>query len=230
MYVYDVTGADGVKKLEVNSYVLHSSEDDEPEIEMGDKNGTAGNYSQTKGQGFTNEYQTVDLTFRKEVSGNQASKDKYFKFTVALTGGIRNDIINVDITNADGTVQSNAATLDTYEGETNPTRLTFDGDGNLTQTFYLQHGQEIVIRGLPAGVTYNVTEAEEDYKSTGSGVQEYEDQTGGTTAKDDIKTSYLNTRDGVIPTGVAMAVAPFAALTAAAGAGILAVTRKRREK
>ncbi len=228
VYVYDATGRDGVKKLEIGGYVLHSSEDDNPEISMGDGNGSTGSYVGTKEQGFTNEYQTVDLTFRKEVSGNQASKDKYFKFTVALTSGIANDIVKVDITNADGTVQANAATLDEYENQKNPTQLTFDGNGQATGTFYLQHGQQIVIQGLPAGVAYEVTEAAEDYKSESAKVQEYTGAVSGTTAGEDIKTSYLNTREGAIPTGVATAAAPFAVLTAAAGAGILIVTRKKR--
>ncbi len=230
VYVYDATGADGVKKLKIEGYVLHSSDNDEPEIAMGSENGSTGNYVDTKNQGFTNEYQTVDLTFRKEVSGNQASKDKYFKFTVALTKGIANDIVKVDITGADGEIPSNAATQDEYEGKTNPAELTFDASGNITQDFYLQHGQQIVIRGLPADVAYNITEAAEDYKSTAAGVQEYKNPVNGTTAKTDIQTSYLNIREGVIPTGVATAVAPFAVLTAAAGAGILIVSRKKRAR
>ncbi len=228
VYVYDATGEDGAKKLEISGYVLHSSEDDSPEIAMGESNGSTGRYTDTKDQGFTNEYQTVDLTFRKEVSGNQASKDKYFKFTAALTNGIAGDIVKVDITNADGTVPSNAATLDAYENQENPTQLTFDGDGKATGTFYLQHGQQIVIQGLPADVAYDITEAAEDYKSEPAKVQDYTGAVNGTTAREDIKTSYLNTREGTIPTGVATAVAPFAALTAAAGAGILLVTRRKR--
>ena len=147
---------------------------------------------------------------------------------MTLSEGIENDIVKVDITDANGTVLSNAATLDEYEGLTNPTELTFDDQGKATGTFYLQHDQQIVIQGLPDGVAYDVTEVAEDYKSTAAGVQDYTNPVKGTTAKEDIKTSYLNTRDGMIPTGVAVAVAPFAALTAAAGAGILAVTRKKR--
>lgn len=227
VYVYDATEGDNVKKLKISGYVLHSSEDDSPEIAMGDNNGSAGSYTETKGQGFTNEYQTVDLTFRKEVSGNQASKDKYFKFTATLTSGIPNDVVNVDIAGADGTLLSNTATLDAYKNEKNPTQLTFDGSGKATGTFYLQHGQQIVIQGLPADVAYDITEAAEDYKSEPAEVQGYTDPVNGNTARKDIKTSYLNRREGTIPTGVATAVAPFAVLTAAAGAGILIVTRKR---
>lgn len=229
VYVYDATEAEGPKKLKVAGYVLHSSENDNPEIAMGSSNGSEGTYIETKEQGFTNKYQTVDLTFRKEVSGNQASKDKYFKFTASLTKGIPNDIIKVDITDADATVMSNAATKDEYEGEPNPAQLTFDASGNLTQTFYLQHGQQIILRGLPADVEYSITEEAEDYKSGEAGVADYNDPVNGKTAVEtDIRTSYLNTREGKIPTGVAVAVAPFAVLTAAAGAGILFITRRKR--
>ena len=37
-----------------------------------------------KTDGFTNEYKSKDLVFKKEVVGNQASRDKYFEFTLKL--------------------------------------------------------------------------------------------------------------------------------------------------
>ncbi len=216
------------KKLKIGGYVLHANADDLP---TGDGYGTTDANPAGKSQGFTNEYKTVDLTFRKEVTGSQASKDKYFKFTVEFTGGIPNDEVAVDLTKADATVMENAATQNPYEGMPNPNSLTFGKDGTVTGTFYLQHGQEIMIEGLPMSVNYEITEAAEDYKSTPMGVDGYSDPNRGTTdaeGKPAIKTSFLNTRDGFIPTGIAVAVAPFAGLTLIAGIGILCVTKKRK--
>ncbi len=41
--------------------------------------------SATKSEGILNKYDTSDIKFSKKVTGNQASKDKFFKFTVTLT-------------------------------------------------------------------------------------------------------------------------------------------------
>ena len=103
-------------------------------------------------------------------------------------------------------------------------------DGTVTQKFYLQHGQEIKIQGLAKDTKYTVTENKEDYKSTVAGVVDYTDAVDGTIASTDLKTSYLNTRDGVIPTGVIMTVAPFAAVTLLGGAGVVIMAMKKKRK
>lgn len=52
----------------------------------------------------------------------------------------------------------------------------------------------------------------------------------GTIASKDLTTGYLNTRDGVIPTGVIMAVAPFAVVTLLGGAGVVTMVMKKNKK
>lgn len=227
VYVEDASDVDG-KKLTIAGYVLHSNTDDAPDITMGDDNGSGGAYTATKSQGFTNIYDTSDLTFRKEVAGNQASHDKYFEFTVAITDAVAGTVYDVDITGADATSGTNAATIAANTGKTNPTSLTVGDDGTVTQKFYLQHGQEVKIQGIAKDTNYAVTENAEDYKSTAAGVTDYTDAVNGTVASADLKTSYLNTRDGVIPTGVAMAVAPFAAVTLFGGIGAVTMVMKKK--
>lgn len=227
VYVEDASDVDG-KKLTIAGYVLHSNTDDAPDITMGDDNGSGGAYTATKSQGFTNTYDTSDLTFRKEVAGNQASHDKYFEFTVAITDAVAGTVYDVDITGADATSGSNAATIAANTGKTNPTSLTVGDDGTVTQKFYLQHGQEVKIQGIAKDTNYAVTENAEDYKSIAAGVTDYTDAVNGTVASADLKTSYLNTRDGVIPTGVAMAVAPFAAVTLFGGIGAVTMVMKKK--
>lgn len=71
-------------KLEIAGYVLHSNADDAPDVSLGENNGSTGSYVATKSQGFTNSYDTSDIIIGKKVSGNQASRDKYFEFTVNI--------------------------------------------------------------------------------------------------------------------------------------------------
>lgn len=213
------------KKLAIAGYVLHSNEDD---ITMGDGNGTVNTDPTGKSQGFTNTYDTSDLTIRKEVSGNQASHDKYFEFTVEITEAKPGTVYQVDLTGAEAVSGTNSATIEANTGKINPTTLTVGEEGTVTGKFYLQHGQEIKIQGLAKDTTYNVTENAEDYKSTAAGVTGYTDEVEGTIASADLKTSYLNTRDGAIPTGVVMTVAPFAAVTLLGGIGAVSIIMKKK--
>ena len=138
VYVNDASDDTG-KKLTIAGYVLHSNEDDDPDVAMGDDAGSTGAYVATKSQGFTNSYDTSDLTFRKEVSGNQASRDKYFEFTVKIAAAVPGTVYQVDLTGADATSGSNASTIAENTGKTNPDSLTIGEDGTVTQKFYLQH-------------------------------------------------------------------------------------------
>ena len=58
--------------------------DDEPDVAAGENFGSTGAYTDKKSQGFTNSFDTSDLTLRKQVTGNQASRDKYFEFTLNI--------------------------------------------------------------------------------------------------------------------------------------------------
>lgn len=237
VYVEDDSDENG-KKLKIAGYVLHSNEDDT--IETGDDFGTNVNATlENKSQGFTNEYTTSDLTFRKEVTGNQASKDKYFEFTVTIANATPGTVYDVDIANADGQSIANTATIEANKGKTNVTSLTVDENGKVEQKFYLQHGQQIEIQGIAEDTTYTVTENAEDYKSTANAadasvvtIQDGTDSapTQGTIADKDLTTGYLNTRSGVIPTGVLMTVAPFAAVTLLGGFGAATIMMKKKRE
>lgn len=144
----------------------------------------------TKNDTITNVYSSQDLTFGKAVTGNQGSKDKYFKYTVEISNiSAANAKLSVDLDGADTAVPAspNAATNAGYAGKTNPavliadTARTIAADGytvtavtsgeapdtvttyTITAEYYLQHGQYITIQGLPKGASYSVTEDAEDY-------------------------------------------------------------------
>ena len=226
VYVNDDSSADG-KKLTIAGYVLHSNESD---IKAGDDLGSTNANPDGKSQGFTNKYDTSDLTFKKEVSGNQASHDKYFKFTVTIKDAVPGTVYNVNRLNAEETSKSNAATITENAGKTNPDKLTVGTDGTVTKEFYLQHGQEITIQGIAKASKYSVTENKEDYKSTAAGVADYIAPASGTIESADLKTSYLNTRAGVIPTGVIMTVAPFAAVTLLGVVGMVKIRMSKKRE
>ena len=242
VYVNDASAdVDGAltKKLTIAGYVLHSNENDEPDVAAGADFGSTGAYVATKSQGFTNSYDTSDLTLRKQVTGNQASRDKYFEFTLNIDKAQPNTKYDVVIDDADATSKANAATIEANAGQTNVTSITTDGAGKATQKFYLQHGQQITVQGLAKDTTYAVTENTEDYKSTANTkdapVVDTKADTeaapvDGTIVSTDLTTGFLNTRDGVIPTGVIMAVAPFAVVTILGGAGIVTMVMKKNKK
>lgn len=228
VYVNDAS-TETEKKLTIAGYVLHSNENDEPDVAAGENAGSTGTYVATKSQGFTNEYDTSDLTFKKEVAGNQASHDKYFKFTVKITGAVKGTVYTVDVTGADDQSKTNAATIAENAGKENVKTMTVGDDGTISQDFYLQHGQEIKIQGIAKDTKYDVTEEKEDYKSEAKAVTGYTDDVSGKIVSTDLKTSYKNTRDGVIPTGVIMTVAPFAAVTLLGAAGMVTIKMRKKE-
>ena len=218
VYVTDNDGA-----LEVSSYVLHTGTDAPA---AGDDKGSAGVALGDKSSGYTNTYDTSNLTFSKTVSGNQASRDKYFAFTVTIRGAVAGTVYDVDLTKADVNISANPNDATTCIGNavTQPQRLTVPADGTVNQVFYLQHGQEITIKGLAKDTVYSVTENAEDYKSSNpNGIT-------GTIASDDVTAAFTNTRSGVIPTGVLLTVAPFATIMAVGAVGIIVMVGKKRKR
>ena len=250
--VYVTDNGSGV--LEVSSYVLHTKDDD---VAINETMGSADVATQLaalddKTDGFTNEYHVKDRAFAKGVTGNQASRDKYFKFTVKVGGLIDGKSYTVSLGsdgdnatldgNADATSGTNSATITANQGQTNPDSVT----GAQLETgvnFYLQHGQSIVIRGLSENATYEITEDAEDYKSIAAGVNEYTDPTA--TDPDDatiatigavagsnktVKTSFLNERSGIIPTGVLLSVGPWVLLGAVLLGGVIFFAVRSKKK
>ena len=243
VYVTD----DGNGALKVSSYVLHTEDAD---VKIGSNMGSndtgstskaqpAGEPLEDKTDGFTNEYKANDLTFKMEVSGNQASRDKWFALTLKLDNLTAGDKYTVSLAddgdpntadgNADAVSGNTAATIPANAGKTNVTELTVSPDGTVEQTFYLQHGQSIAVRSLPLNAAYDVSENEEDYLAKESALEGFKDPVRGTTEKD-VLTSYLNIRDGVIPTGVPLALLPGLGAVAAGGAGLALFAIRRRHR
>lgn len=235
VYVED----DGSGALSVDGYILHAADSAVP---AGANAGSAGENTQTdnKSQGFTNVYESYELTVSNTVSGNQASHDKYFKINVKIENAPANAVYNVSLAddnndstadgNADVSPTANSATV--YTGMTNPASITVNASGTVEQDFYLQHGQSIVIRGITPETKYTVTETQEDYKPSVTATSGTVDNAGNkvtvTSADADNTVAFTNSRAGTIPTGVIVTVLPYA-ITAACAAALLILLRKKKE-
>ena len=140
-----------------------------------------------KSEGIRNRYNTGDLSFEKIVTGNQASRDKFFKFTLTLTGDIADKIKNTAVFVIDE--ESTMAVVSDWENVNDKpndvtafTKGTIFTANNATVTngtqkiryvsgaqlkegysFYLQDGQRVKINGLPCGVGYELQEVQDDY-------------------------------------------------------------------
>ena len=231
--------------LQITGYVLHT---DVGNVALSAAtNGSedvadAGNALDDKTDGFTNEYVSKDLKVEKEVTGNQASRDKYFEFTVTATNVTDADsyVVSLADDNNDNTNDGSASatsgaaktggTIAANAGKTNPTVVT-GAQLKAGQKFYLMHGQSIVIRGLAPNAGYTVTENAEDYASA---VKSGDTNSGtiGTVAGENkmAVAGFTNTRDGVIPTGVLVTVIPGAAIVAGAAAAFAAKRKGRKEE
>lgn len=265
VYVEDVTPDSGAKTLTVSKYILHATADtitinettygSDGQVISGKTTQEPGvATSDYKSQGFTNEYSSYDLTFSKTVTGNQGSKDKYFAFTVAISGAVAGTVFDVSYANDDNpnttdgnadtsiSANPNSATTCINENVTQPNKLTVGVDGTVSQVFYLQHGQSIAIRGLAEGTKYTITEAVEDYSASAAITGDADaaanasiatngivaDSTTGITA--DTVVAYTNNRAGTIPTGVLLSVAAPAGVGTVMLGGIayLLLKNKRR--
>ena len=229
VYVVD----DGNGTLSVDGYVMHS-DPGAPDLSTNNGSGQVssnGTAVADKVDGFVNTYDSWDLYVGKTVEGNQGSRDKYFAFTIKVSGLDPDQELAIDLQNADSAAGSNPAT--TVTG-TNPTTMEANADGDATATVYLQHDQYVVVKGIPLNKSYEVTEDAEDYKSEAINTTinsiTFDDATSGTGIQADIHTGYTNTRDGIIPTGILLSATPWILIGVVVIAGLAFFAIRSRRK
>lgn len=213
--------------LKVSNYILYP----------GTKTDTSNVEQNAKDDGFTNTYTTYDLTLTKTVTGNQGDRDKYFVFTIEITGAVEGTVYTVDLSGADenptvdGVQQVNSDTL---------TATT----GSVTATYYLKSGQSIVIQGLTKDTKYTIEEKSysTDGYTTSNTVKVGEGQAAAsieplTTGEKTMGTgdnivTFTNHKEGAVPTGILLETAPYLILGAVVVAGlvVLFATRRRRSR
>ena len=161
---------------------------------------------------FDNLYSAGELEVHKDVEGIMGNKDKYFKFTVQLTGE-EGKTYQDSYAITGGSYDANPASIEIKPGETTEA------------TFYLKDDDTIHIENLPYGVEYKVSETPvADYVTTETGTE-------GEVNEAVEQANFTNTKGGTVDAGVVLDSAPYLfTLTGAAGVGLLLTLRRRHQK
>ena len=161
---------------------------------------------------FDNFYSAGELEVHKDVEGIMGNKDKYFEFTVQLTGE-EGKTYQDSYAITGGSYDANPASIEIRPGETTKA------------TFYLKDGDTIHIENLPYGVEYKVSETPvADYVTTETGTEGEVDEAVE-------QANFTNTKGGTVDAGVVLDSAPYLfTLTGAAGVGLLLTLRRRHQK
>ncbi|MBQ6229844.1 MAG: hypothetical protein IJJ74_01865 [Eubacterium sp.] len=198
-----------------------------------------------KSDKYVNSYTTYSLTAGKQVTGNQGSKDKYFKFTITLTGDVVADDNYYTVVTAGYDTTPTKTDSTSYETMTQPSDANTSADGVQIKgstlksglDVYLKHGQYIKIEGIPSGAGYKVAEEAEKYTSTASSstnTVSYSsfnamDDVEGTLTGDKV-VGFKNNKDGVIPTGILLSATPWIIIGVVVVAGIVFFAVRSRKK
>lgn len=209
-YLDVVVVADENDVLHVNSYVLRDA---------ATTIGIDGKYTtdpDDKSSGYINSLTQHDFEFSKTIAGNQGDKNKRFDFTLNITGA-NPGVYPVEANDVTG----------------NPTSITVGANGTATGEYSLTDGSTVKIIGLNAGAVCTVSEDADDYTAThslDSATAVTGASSGNITLDSDHSVAFTNTREGIIPTGVIMTIAPFAIGICVFGAIILFIICRRKRR
>lgn len=161
---------------------------------------------------FDDLYSAGELEVHKDVEGIMGNKEKYFKFTVQLTG-------------EEGKTYQDSYAITGGSYDANPTSIEIRPGETTEATFYLKDDDTIHIENLPYGVEYKVSETPvADYVTTETGTE------GEVDAAVE-QANFTNTKGGTVDAGVVLDSAPYLfTLTGAAGVGLLLTLRRRHQK
>ncbi len=161
---------------------------------------------------FDDLYSAGKLEVHKDVEGIMGNKDKYFKFTVQLTG-------------EEGKTYQDSYAITGGSYDANPTSIKIRPGETTEATFYLKDDDTIHIENLPYGVEYKVSETPvADYVTTETGTEGEVDEAVE-------QANFTNTKGGTVDAGVVLDSAPYLfTLTGAAGVGLLLTLRRRHQK
>ena len=161
---------------------------------------------------FDNFYSAGELEVHKDVEGIMGNKEKYFEFTVQLTG-------------EEGKTYQDSYAITGGSYGANPTSIEIKPGETTEATFYLKDDDTIHIENLPYGVEYKVSETPvADYVTTETGTE------GEVDAAVE-QANFTNTKGGTVDAGVVLDSAPYLfTLTGAAGVGLLLTLRRRHQK
>ena len=161
---------------------------------------------------FDDLYSAGELEVHKDVEGIMGNKEKYFEFTVQLTG-------------EEGKTYQDSYAITGGSYDANPTSIKIKPGETTEATFYLKDDDTIHIENLPYGVEYKVSETPvADYVTTETGTE-------GEVNEAVEQANFTNTKGGTVDAGVVLDSAPYLfTLTGAAGVGLLLTLRRRHQK
>lgn len=161
---------------------------------------------------FDDLYSAGKLEVHKDVEGIMGNKEKYFEFTVQLTG-------------EEGKTYQDSYAITGGSYDANPTSIKIRPGETTEATFYLKDDDTIHIENLPYGVEYKVSETPvADYVTTETGTEGEVDEAVE-------QANFTNTKGGAVDAGVVLDSAPYLfTLTGAAGIGLLLTLRRRHQK
>lgn len=161
---------------------------------------------------FDNLYSAGELEVHKDVEGIMGNKEKYFEFTVQLTG-------------EEGKTYQDSYAITGGSYDANPDSIEIKPGETTEATFYLKDDDTIHIENLPYGVEYKVSEKPvADYVTMETGTEGEVDEAVE-------QANFTNTKGGTVDAGVVLDSAPYLfTLTGAAGVGLLLTLRRRHQK
>ena len=210
----------------VSSYGIHTATD----VDVTDPD--------NKVQGFTNVYNSGELSIEKQVTGNMGDPDKYFKVTVTFTAPTGTTVTGpISYTGgfADD-VGSNPYT------STNPGVIEaadWTGDSSVSSVVvYLKDDTTVTFTNIPEGVTYAIVEA--DYSADGYeasyafAAADTGDSASATSATGTIEdasdaVTITNNKDVAVDVGVILEDMPYLLIVGVCVAALVLVVLKRRK-
>ena len=197
----DVDVQNGTSGLEVSYFVLYNIKDS----------------AVVKTAGFENRYNSHKLTVTKEVQGAQGDRTKAFSFPITIT-------------NNGAEVQKEYSYKIISGSQTEAGTFT----SGTSQTVQLKHGDSIEITGLTAQDTYTVgEETVSDYTTTykigEAAAAAYTDALAGSITAD-TQITFINSKEGGVPTGLIMSIMPYALMIVFAVAAAAVLFRRKRTR
>ena len=227
VYVQRVDNADtGATSYQIAGYVFH---------EVANAPAVGATAAADKSSGFVHEYDTKTVTLESRAAGNQSSIDKYFAYTITVQNP-NNSVFTVsaDWINAADALNPTANPATKYDTAAitaaNTAEWSSNADGSLSKTIYLRNGQKVELDGIPAGATYAISVADEDYSPSWAigGDNGTTNATGDRVLNAMEDVVFTLTREGVVPTGVMLSAVPGLIIMAGALVAVVAM-RKRKE-
>ncbi|HEL1089744.1 TPA: QVPTGV class sortase B protein-sorting domain-containing protein, partial [Streptococcus equi subsp. zooepidemicus] len=166
---------------------------------------------------FKNQLKTTSLKVKKSVAGNAGDRSEKFKFTLTVNPSTEYE--------AGSSIKVKIQSKHQTEEKEIKIGTPFDFD--------LADADTALIDKLPVGVTYTVNEVADGYVQSatlldGTDTKEY--KLGGDVTSDETndEITVTNTKNVNTPTGVAMTIAPYAAVTLVGVGGALYLLKKKK--